>query len=300
MLIRTKITNIGDPFILNDGEYYYMYATGFDYPGFKVKKSSDLKNWEDLGVCLDMKDSWAFQDFWAPEVVYFNGKYYMHYTARRKKDASLRMGIAVAEKASGPFKDVYDGPFFDYNYASIDGHVFIDDDNQKYFYYSRDCSENVNYKGEHISEVCVARLSDDLLKLTSDSIVLFGPDKPYDSIEFENEKWNEAPFVMKKDGIYYLTYSANFFGSRDYCICLAKADNPLGPFTKCDDVNPILKCKELGEDFGGPGHNMFFKDKQGNLKMACHIQTDEYHPSGNRKAVILDAKICDGTIKFDF
>ena len=300
MLIRTNVTNIGDPFIVLENNVFYMYATDFDVQGFKVRKSTNLKDWEEIGTCLDLSDSWAYKDFWAPEVIKHEGKFYMHYTARRKKDSSLRMGVAIADNPAGPFKDVYNGPFIDYNYASIDGHVFIDDDGKHYFYYSRDCSENINYKGEHISEICVTLLNNDLTEVISEPIILFGPDRPYDSIVFENEKWNEGPFVMKKDGVYYLTYSANFFGSRDYCICLAKANNPLGPFEKCDDVNPILKCKELGEDFAGPGHNMFFKDQNGNLKMACHIQTDEYHPSGNRKAIILDAKIADGTIKFEF
>ena len=85
MLIRTNVENIGDPFILWDGNAYYMYSTDFDVDGFKVRRSNDLKTWENLGVCLDLSNSWAFQDFWAPEVIYHNGKYVMHYSARRKR-----------------------------------------------------------------------------------------------------------------------------------------------------------------------------------------------------------------------
>ena len=89
MLIRTNVENIGDPFIVFDGTSYYMYSTDFDVVGFKVRRSDDLKAWETLGVALDLSDSWAYQDFWAPEVIYHNGKYVMHYSARRKTDQSL-------------------------------------------------------------------------------------------------------------------------------------------------------------------------------------------------------------------
>ena len=63
MLIRTNVVTIGDPFVINCGDCYYMYATGFDFNGFVVRKSQDLQNWENLGPCLDLNDSWAFQDF---------------------------------------------------------------------------------------------------------------------------------------------------------------------------------------------------------------------------------------------
>ena len=39
MLIRTNVENIGDPFIVFDGNRYYMYATSFDCSGFKVRVS---------------------------------------------------------------------------------------------------------------------------------------------------------------------------------------------------------------------------------------------------------------------
>lgn len=297
MLTRTNVTNIGDPFVLNDGENYYMYATSFDVDGFKVWKSEDLANWECLGVGLDLSDSWACQDYWAPEVIYHRGKYIMHYTARRKSDESLRIGVAVSDRPEGPFVDVYQGPMFDLGYAAIDGHVFIDEDQKAYFYYSKDCSENyVEGKGR-ISEVCVCELSDDLLRLVGETITLFGPSTDYDSIQVGDQMWNEAPYVLKKDGLYYLTYSANCYATNDYCICLAKAKEPLGPFVKYD--RPIMTCKDAEEDFAGPGHNAFFRDKEGNLMASFHIQTFPEKPSGNRKACICNAEIKNGTIIFE-
>jgi len=125
MLIRTNVTNIGDPFIVSVDDAYYMYATCFDAEGFRVWKSEDLQTWENLGICLDLSNSWTVRDYWAPEVIYHNGKYIMHFTARRKSDFSLRLGVAVSDSPEGPFVDAHNGPMFDLGYAAIDGHVLL-------------------------------------------------------------------------------------------------------------------------------------------------------------------------------
>ena len=68
----------------------------------------------------------------------------------------------------------------------------------------------------------------------------------------------------------------------------------MGPFAK---VGPIMTCGAEGDDFSGPGHNAFFRDHDGKLKMTFHIHTYENEPSPNRKACICDAQLADGTIK---
>ncbi len=296
MLIRTNVTNIGDPFVLNTGENYYMYATSFDVEGFKVWKSDNLREWECLGVCLDLRNSWAFQDFWAPEVIYYKGRYIMHYTATRRTDQSLQIGVAVSERPEGPFQDVHNGPMFDLGYGVLDGHVFEDEDGKAYFYYSKAGSDNyIEGKGK-TAEICVCELSDDRLSTKGEHITLFGPSESYDSMKVGEHLWNEAPYVLKRDGIYYLTYSANFYQAKEYCVCLAKAEHPCGPFVKQD--NAILTYKDVEEDFSGPGHGAFFNDYEGNLKISFHIHTHADAPSGDRKACISDVKMENGTIVF--
>lgn len=289
MLIRTNVTNIGDPFILNDGDYYYMYCTDFDVEGFKVRRSIDLINWEVVGVALDLNNSWTIKDYWAPEVVKHQDKYIMHYSARRKSDHKLRIGVAISNSPIGPFKDVYNGPMFDFGYACIDGHVLKTKD-KNYLFYSRDCSDNIQEDGTKLSQTYAIELSDDLLSVVNEPMLMTTPDKPYDMIKYKVNMWNEGPAIVYHDDLYYLSYSANYYASNDYSICIATSKEPLGPYIKCDDINPIIKAKPLGNDFAGPGHNCFFKDKQGNLKIAFHIQTNEYKPSGNRKACIGDVK----------
>jgi len=41
--------------------------------------------------------------FWAPEVVFHNGSFIMHYSARWGKPDTLRMGVAVSSHPEGPW-----------------------------------------------------------------------------------------------------------------------------------------------------------------------------------------------------
>ena len=291
-MIRTNITNIGDPFIVRSEEEYFMYATSFDPAGFHVWKSKGLEDWQDLGVCLDMRDSWAEGSFWAPEVVYYGGKYIMHFTARRKSDHSLRIGVAFADSPAGPFRQPRNEPMFDFGYAAIDGHVFFDDDGTNYLYYSRDCCENL-IGSSHTSQIYVVKLNERLDGVCSEAKFLIGPEKPFETDGDGSWLWNEGPAMLKRDGKYFLFYSANYFASRKYCVCVATGCFPDRDFEKDESVNPVLEAKE-GEGISGPGHNCFFRDGGGNLKTAFHIHTFPEAPSDDRRACIADVVYRDG------
>jgi GH43 family beta-xylosidase len=278
------IKNIGDPFVLRtqDGTYYCYATSAAD--GFKAWRSSDLVNWQDIGyVYKRSDDSWGTSDFWAPEVVYYNNKYYMHYSARWGKNESLRIGVAVANDPGGPFTDAFKHPMFDFGYAAIDGHVFVDDDGGKYFYYSRDCSENV-VDGRHESHLYVAELNDDLISFKGEPLLIARPEQEWEIRSGAEWRWNEGPFIVKHHSRYYLMYSANFYASRDYSVGYAVADHPLGTFNKAPH-NPILVSPN--EQISGPGHNSVTTSPDGkDLFIVYHVHTDPQHPSGDRQVCI--------------
>lgn len=273
------VTNIGDPFIFQGiDKNYYLYATSFTN-GFNVWTSNDLVNWEPKGTCYCAdNDSFGYCDFWAPEVIHYKGKYIMHYSARWKKNNSLRIGVAVADSPLGPFKDIGNKPMFDLGYAAIDGHVFIDNDDKKYLYFSKDCSENIS-KGNHESHLYVVMLSEDLLTIVSEPVFLMKAQQQWETLSGKEWTWNEGPCVIKKNNMYFLMYSANYFASKYYSLGYATANSPLGPFKK-SEYNPLLKYVE-GE-ISGPGHNSVF-ELNGDLICAYHVHTDYYKPSENRQ-----------------
>jgi GH43 family beta-xylosidase len=76
------IKHIGDPFVLRapDGTYYCYAASAPD--GFKAWISDDLLDWREIGYVYERdEDSRGTSDFWAPEIIFQDGKYYMHYSA---------------------------------------------------------------------------------------------------------------------------------------------------------------------------------------------------------------------------
>lgn len=110
----------GDPFLLkaSDGKFY-MYGTGGVQNGFKVYSSDDLVTWKDEGPVYQggTSDSWGTDCFWAPEVYERDGKYYLWFSANWKENPTqeqenFRIGVAVADKPTGPFKDLSDRPVF--------------------------------------------------------------------------------------------------------------------------------------------------------------------------------------------
>ena len=107
------ITMIGDPFLLkaSDGKYY-LYATTFkkdtpNYCGFHVWVSEDLNSFSKPLECYYQSNrSFGYMDYWAPEVVEYNGKFIMYYSARRREDDSLRIGVAISDSPMGPFNRI--------------------------------------------------------------------------------------------------------------------------------------------------------------------------------------------------
>ena len=289
-MIITDITQIGDPQILYHDGLYYCYATSCVADratahlnsGFSVWTSPDLTNWSAPTRCFEGTRFWGKSHFWAPEVIYHNGKFVMHYTAKSRELDSLRLGVAVSDSPLGPFVDVHGRPMFDLGYATIDGSVLCCEEGN-YFYYSRDCCEN-EIDGIKTSQLYCVRLNDDLTEPVGEHRLIATPTEDYEkkSLLLRPWLWNEGPCVMKLGDRYIMNYSANYYGSNDYAICLAEALHPMGPWRK-SSLNPVLSCRA---DLFGAGHNAFFTAKDGTLMTSFHIQTDPSHPSGDRRTVI--------------
>ncbi len=286
-MIITNITNIGDPQILLHEGVYYCYATSF-IKGFYVWQSTDLVNWSEPAVCFAAEDDhWGNCDFWAPEVVYHNGKFIMHYTARERGTRTLRLGAAVSDSPAGPFKVVSKKPLLDLDYANIDGSVLITDEGN-FFYYSRDCSQNI-IDGIKTSQIYCVKLDDTLTRALTEPQLMTTPTEPFELKSITGHHlWNEGPFVIRYGDKYVMNYSANHYATNHYAICIATADHPLGPWKKELAANPVLSCRD---DLFGAGHNAFFLSKEGKLMTSFHVQTNPRHPGSDRRT-------CIGEVRF--
>ncbi|MGQ8338821.1 glycoside hydrolase family 43 protein [Sunxiuqinia sp. A32] len=293
----SNITQIGDPFVLQHGDKYYMYCTSESSikEGFYVWTSPDLVNWEKQGLALSNKTPGVLgiDRFWAPEVVEYKGEFYMTYSAG-DTDGILKLCLAVSDDPLGPFKN-YQSPWYKHDLAHIDATILIDGE-KAYTYFVRDCSTNI-INGRKTSQIFVAQLSNDLKTFVTEPKQVITPDQPWEDIN-GTRLWNEGPFVQKYSGKYYMTYSANGFNTNEYCVGYATADNPLGPWTKASE-NPILKANiDIG--VSGPGHNSFAYSPDGTeLFIIYHTHTFPDKPSGNRTMYIDRAYFKEGKMIID-
>lgn len=308
----------GDPFILkaSDGRFY-MYGTSEGVNGFKAYSSDNLKDWKDEGLVYEgaTPDSWTLDCFWAPEVYERDGKFYIWYSANWKHNPTnegenFRIGVAVSDKPTGPFKEMNGGPIFDPGYPVIDGNLYYDDVNGKvYMYYSRCC-----YKNPVESEVAQWAKDEGLFDTIEESwiygieikpdysgvigepVLLLRPPVTMDDkqVEWEsrsvtsrevNRRWTEGSYIFKKDSIFYIMYSANFFGGANYAVGYATSMNPLGPFVKAEN-NPVLeKNQEKGGDVTGTGHCMVLTLDNGQMYCVYHARTQK---TGDKRVVFID------------
>jgi len=101
-----------------------------------------------------------------------------------------------------------------------------------------------------------------------------------------NRRWTEGSVAFKKGNTYYIMYSANYFGGRNYAVGYATSKSPLGPFTKAAN-NPVLqKNVEKGGVVTGTGHNSITYSPDGK-EMFCvyHARTSA---TGDQRVVFID------------
>lgn len=293
MKINNPLFPGADPFLLHHDGTYYIYCTkendlelighnGFDtvidgIDGFEVHTSKDLVNWQCQGYCLKKQDAVGEKWFWAPEVYYYKGKFYMLYSAEE------HMAIAVSDSPLGPFVAHAQGWLRPGK--SIDGHLMFDDDGNIYLYYVRlDCG----------NQIFVAKMSDDLKKIEQEyEELLIDAQEPWETVDC---RVAEGPYVLKRNGKYYLTYSANHTRCKDYAMGYAVADHPLGPFVKYEG-NPILKRKG---NIVGVGHSsMCYVPEEDLLLCAyhCHnLNGDNFKP---RQTCISRAQFINDCLTID-
>lgn len=250
---------LGDPFILLAEGVYYAYGT-HAADGIEVYRSHDLAQWEYVGLALQKADVWADRWFWAPEVYEVNGKYYMYYSADE------HICAAVADSPCGPFRQKEKKPMIA-DEKCIDNSLFIDDDGTPYLFFVR-FNDGLN--------IWVAELEDDLLTLKKETMhPCLHVSQPWEEVW---PRVNEGPFVVKRNGIYYMTYSANSYESPFYGIGCATARHITGEWTKYE-TNPLL---QKPGDLVGVGHSALFTDREGRLRIVYHAHNDtsHIHPRG--------------------
>jgi len=189
---------------------------------FDAFSSTDLVHWTKHPKILDtQRIKWAKLAMWAPAIVEKDKKYYFFFSANDMHQSGAGgIGVAVASKPEGPFKDYLGKPLISeiVNGAQpIDQFVFKDKDGQYYIIYGG---------WQHCN---IAKLKSDFTGLAP-----FSDGTTYK--EITPEKYVEGPFMFMKNGRYYFMWSEGGWGGPDYSVAYAIADSPLGPFKRVGKI----------------------------------------------------------------
>jgi beta-xylosidase len=219
---------------------YYIYPTSDGFTGwsgtyFKAFSSSDLVNWKDEGIILDLlKDvSWANRNAWAPTIAEkkIDGQYkYFYYFC-----AAQKVGVATADNPTGPFKDsghplIYKHPA-GVNGQQIDPDVFRDPGTDEYYLYWGN------------GYMAGTRLNEDMLSIDTTSIKVLTP----------NKSFREGTEVFYRKGKYYFMWSEDDTRSENYQVRYGTSDSPLGQISVPAD-NLVL-AKDPENAIYSTGHN---------------------------------------------
>jgi beta-xylosidase len=217
-----------------NGDQYDME----DYHVFSIDET--FSKVTDHGEVLNMKDvPWVSKQMWAPDAAYNNKKYYLYFPAKDKSDV-FRIGVAIGNSPSGPFKalpEPIQGSF------SIDPAVFVDDDGKAYMFFGglwggqlekwRTGTYIPDGRGPSDSDPAigprVALLKNNMTEFDGplrEIIILDKKGKPLRAGD-QGERFFEGSWVHKYNGIYYLSYSTG----NTHLLVYATSKNILGPYT---------------------------------------------------------------------
>ncbi|WP_071147449.1 family 43 glycosylhydrolase [Bacteroides ihuae] len=270
-----------DPTVKKFGDTYYIYATtdgnGGGLGPSVVWASKDFQNWTMMPM------NWpTTYHIWAPDVLQGkDGKYYMYYCE------PCKIYCGVSDTPTGPWHNILGDDTavlvpdrFVTNAITLDGQSFVDDDGSTYLYWG---TWGI-YKGFGCG---VGKLSDDMKSFTQTHLI---PNT-------EATDFFEAPFMMKRNGIYYFMYSSGSCHDHTYRVQYATSKvGPMGPFTFGKN-NPILSTN-ADSTIHGPGHHSILQEGD-DYYIVYHRHNIPHSTRGMHRQIAIDKLIFseDGTIE---
>jgi xylan 1,4-beta-xylosidase len=166
---------------------------------------------------------------YAPTIVKHKGKFLL---------MASRSSVYTADAPLGPFQEIGPIKLPKGLPGQTDPMLFSDDDGRLFYYWG--CSPTQGIFGVELDANDPTRVIGKPANL-----IAFEPDKsPWQRVGDWNEQpargWIEGAWMFKRNGMYYLTYSAAGTENRMYAMGCAVSKSPLGPFVPQKN-NPILR-----------------------------------------------------------
>jgi GH43 family beta-xylosidase len=286
-----------DPFVLQRGKDYFAYGTretaepraSNGASVFAILHSTDLVRWAQIGAALVPASGTEDHLYWAPEVAFRDGRYFLYYsTAPSGRDELHRLHVAVANDPRGPFFD--QGCVLPENEGfSIDAHPFCDPRYGRwYLFFAKDYFEERTGTG-----IAVVPLASDMLRAVEPSRPVLRANADWQIYErnrsLYGRQWTawhtvEGPCIVAHGGRYYCFYSGGNWQTNDYGMSYAVADHPLGPWRHAPESDPIV-LRQRDEHALGPGHNSYAIAPDGRTEVLVYHAWD---PARSARRMCID------------
>lgn len=267
--MKREEIRIRDPFVLPYEGKYYMYGTGI--PGaedidegrqFWCYVSEDLEEWSEPILCFDAsEDFWGERNFWAPEVHFYNEKFYMlaSFIAEGRMRASQAL---VADKPQGPFR-VIGKPLTPTDWMCLDGTLYVEE-GAPYLVF---CHEWLQVKD---GQIAMIPLKEDLSESIGEAKVLFSASEGGWAHAIEVDTYRgivtDGPWLVKEEDELLMFWSSYHHGTYAVGMSVSESGKLAGPWRHLD--------KLLFEKNGG--HGMMFRGFDGKHYFVLHGPND--HP----------------------
>lgn len=281
-IIKDKFT--ADPAALVYKDTVFLYTghdvapigrASYEMHEWLCYSSTDMVNWKEHPSPLNVKAfAWAKDDAWASQVIEKNGKFYWYVAISHGTIHGKAIGVAVSDSPTGPFTDAIGKALITndmttdtkISWDDIDPSVFIDDDGQAYLFWG--------------NTICYyAKLKPNMIEL----------DGPINKISLPN--YTEAPWVHKRKGWYYLSYSYQFPEKTVY----AMSKNINGPWQFKGIINELAGNSNTNHhaiiDFKGRSYFVYHTGAlaadAGSFHRSVCIDDLFYNKDGTIKRVIM-------------
>jgi arabinan endo-1,5-alpha-L-arabinosidase len=242
----TTDPGVRDPCMAKEGDTYYVYFTG---GGIQVWSSKDMKTWTKQPSVFSVAPEWVAQKlpsfrglgFWAPDLSFHNGQWYLYYaTSIFGKNTSV-IGVATNKTLDPNSKD----------YKWVDGGMVIQSVTGRDDWNTIDPNLAVDENGTGWLSFGSRWNGLKLVKLNPDLKTLAEPQewhtissrrqRDYKFTDAEaGDDATEAPFIFKKDKYYYLFVSWDNCCSgvnSTYNIRVGRSEKITGPYLDKDGID---------------------------------------------------------------
>jgi beta-xylosidase len=276
-----------DPFVARFEGEYIAYGSGDPRKaprGFEALRSSDLRNWTSAGNVFAGADPGLGDAYWAPEVAFSGGRYWMYYSVGHGISGH-HIRVAVSGSPLGPFEDTGVNLTPDESFA-IDAHSFWDKDGSRYLFFARDVLDSAR-PGTHLA----AKRMTSMTSVESQTTAILAPDSDWQIYERSRSMYGrvfdwhtlEGPTVVQRVDGYHLFFSGGSWEGDGYGVSVATAASPLGPWQHTPMDRPdVLSTAITG--LRGPGHNSVVRDGDGSDLIVYHA----WNAEGSLRQMYLD------------